>query len=378
MAKKRPQINLMQAIRPRSDDMEKLFTTEEDVEQVTGIPLLAIRMDAVQPDPNQPRRTFPEVSLVELSESIKQDGVIQPIEVTQMGKDEYKIVHGERRWRAAQMAGLETIPAMVRRLDYDSVTRFVRQLVENIQREDLNDVDRAAGLLHLRDLMQEELDAQEAKEREGANNSPWAKTMSWAKVGKRMGYSRQRIHQLIQLLELPEEIKQDVRDGKLSERETRVYQGLQTKQQLVLHRARQKKNLSPTEMRLVARLLKEEPAISVSQAIEEIRDRMPPAVSEPPFDSSFGQPAVDSALIDQEKRSLEATDAQAWLEEIMLPPEQNTNRGRLVWIRSLLARTERHGLSTRERLVMLHLLNLIQQDINTLVAALRMNEDISG
>jgi ParB family chromosome partitioning protein len=358
--------------------MEKLFTTEEDVEQVAGIHLLAIRMDAVQPDPKQPRRTFPEVSLVELSESIKQDGVIQPIEVTQVGKDEYKIVHGERRWRAAQMAGLETIPAMVRRLDYDSITRFVRQLVENIQREDLNDVDRAAGLLHLRDLMQEELDSQDAEENEKANNSPWAKTISWAKVGNRMGYSRQRIHQLIQLLELPEEIKQDVRDRKLSERETRVYQGLQTKQQLVLHRARRKKNLSPKEMRLVARLLKKDPSLSVSQAIEEIRERMPPAVSEPPFDSSFGRTEDDLALAEQKERSLGATVTQKWLEEIMLPPEQNTNRGRLVWIRILLARTERNGLSTRERMVMLHLLNLIQQDVNNLVAALRMNEDISG
>src|SRR5690606_7043256 len=110
-------------------------------------------------------RTFSADSLTELSESIRQDGVIQPIEVTEVRPNQYLIVHGERRWRAAKMAGLETIPAVVRRLDYDETTRFVRQLVENIQREDLNDVDRAAGLLRLRDLMQEELGkAQQASE----------------------------------------------------------------------------------------------------------------------------------------------------------------------------------------------------------------------
>src|SRR5690606_20575713 len=128
---------------------------ESDVEQSAGMQLLALRLDAIQPDPVQPRRTFSADSLTELSESIRQDGVIQPIEVTEVRPNQYLIVHGERRWRAAKMAGLETIPAVVRRLDYDETTRFVRQLVENIQREDLNDVDRAAGLLRLRDLMQE-------------------------------------------------------------------------------------------------------------------------------------------------------------------------------------------------------------------------------
>ena len=84
--------------------------------------------------------------------------MIQPIEVTEVRPNVYMIVHGERRWRAAKMAGLETIPAVVRRRDYDQLTRFVRQIVENIQREDLNDVDRAAGMIRLRDLLQEELD----------------------------------------------------------------------------------------------------------------------------------------------------------------------------------------------------------------------------
>ena len=148
--KKRPKVNLAQPVRPKSGDLAQLFSSADDIEQSSGLQLLAIRIDAIQPDRLQPRQTFADDSLKELSDSIRQDGVIQPIEVTEVAPGQYVIVHGERRWRAAQLAGLETIPAIVRRRNYDEVTRFVRQLVENMQREDLNDVDRAVGLTPLR------------------------------------------------------------------------------------------------------------------------------------------------------------------------------------------------------------------------------------
>ena len=109
-------------VRPRTGDLEKLFATEGDVEQASGLQLLSIRLDTILPDSQQPRRTFPDDSLQELSDSIKQDGVIQPIEVTEISDGQYLIVHGERRWRAAQLAGLEVIPAVVRRRDYDRPT----------------------------------------------------------------------------------------------------------------------------------------------------------------------------------------------------------------------------------------------------------------
>ena len=101
MAKKRPKVNLAQPIKPRSGDLEKLFATEEDVEQAAGLQLLAVRVEAIIADPDQPRRTFPDDSLQELSDSIQQDGIIQPIELTEVGSQQYMIVHGERRWRAA-------------------------------------------------------------------------------------------------------------------------------------------------------------------------------------------------------------------------------------------------------------------------------------
>ncbi|MCA9929147.1 MAG: ParB/RepB/Spo0J family partition protein, partial [Anaerolineales bacterium] len=99
--KKRPSINLGKPAPPQQkEEMAHLFASEQGVEQASGLQLFAIRLNAIQPDPEQPRNTFPPESLAELSDSIRQDGVIQPIEVMQMGPGLYQIVHGERRWRA--------------------------------------------------------------------------------------------------------------------------------------------------------------------------------------------------------------------------------------------------------------------------------------
>ena len=385
MAKKRPKVNLTQAIQPRTGDLEKLFATEGDVEQASGLQLLSIRLDVIVADPEQPRRTFPEESLVELCDSIRQDGVIQPIEVTETAAGQYMIVHGERRWRAAELAGLETIPAVVRRQDYDTITRLVRQLVENMQREDLNDVDRAAGLLRMRELMQTELDAKPAGD--SADSTPWSKTVTWAKVGKRLGMTRQRIHQLIRLLNLPKPIKEDVRSGKLSERDTRVYQGLHNRQQRDLHRARYNQNLSPTEVRQVAQHLKKEPDKTVSQAIHEIRNPLP----EPPIEQTFDlmlektKGSQESAVTDPAERdaqdaSLGALRDQPWGEGIILPPRQTrpNNIDRLDWVRGHLARLQRQGLTPAEHKETLRLLGLIQNDVSSLLAALQADEEIEA
>lgn len=359
MANKRPKISLTQSIKPRSGDIEQLFAAEDDVEQASGLQLLALRVDAIQPDPDQPRNTFPEESLQELSESIRQDGVIQPIEVTEIRPNLYVIVHGERRWRAARMAGLTTLPAVVRRRDYNQVTRFVRQLVENIQREDLNDVDRAAGMIRLRDLLQEELDR--AGVEDTASDKPWANKITWAKVGDRLGYSRQRIHQLIKLLNLPDEIKEAVREGKLSERDTRVYQGLRPSQQRALHRALMAGDLSSAEMRQVARLLKDAPNLTVHQAIRLLKE--PETRIEPVFDPST---ALDVGDGPQGEGDL------AWLsaDTPASSPGQPGGIQRLVWARGHLHRIQPQALSQAERQEIVRLLQLIQQDVNSLLAVL--------
>jgi ParB family chromosome partitioning protein len=380
MAKKRPKVNLTPAIQPRTGELEKLFATEGDVEQAAGLQLLSIRLDAIVADPDQPRRTFPDEGLVELSDSIRQEGVIQPIEVTETGAEEYKIVHGERRWRAALLAGLETIPAVVRRHDYDTITRLVRQLVENMQREDLNDVDRAAGLLRMRELLQAELDSHPAGHDDRSASTPWSKTVTWAKVGKRLGMTRQRIHQLIRLLDLPQSIKDDVSSGKLSERDTRVYQGLQRRQQRALHQARYNQNLSASEIRQVSRHLKEEPDKSVSQAIREIRNPLPERPSEQQFETSFDDTVTDPAVRDAHDASLRPLRDKPWQEGTVLPPRQTrpNNIDRLDWVRGHLARLQRQGLSPAERRETLRLLILIQDDVASLLAALQADEKLEA
>jgi ParB family chromosome partitioning protein len=370
MTKKRAKIDLSTPIRPRGGDLDKLFATEGDIEQASGLQLLALRLDAIDPDPDQPRSTFGEEALHELAESIRQDGVIQPIEVTESASGRYLIVHGERRWRAAQLAGLTTIPAVVRRRDYDEVTRFVRQVVENIQREDLNDVDRAAALLRLRKLMQEELDAARrdhiATPEKPPPGEPWSGRVTWAKVGSRLGYSRQRIHQLIQLLDLPDEIKDAVRDGILSERDTRIYQGLTTMQQRSLHRARMAGDISPAEMRQVAHLLREAPDITVAQATrllqqadDDLNARLTTA-AEPSVSQHFASTTEDTS-----RRG-------TFDPEGVIPARAGrpTSIERLDWVRGHLARVDRQGLTAAERREMLRLLELIRQDVASLTAAL--------
>lgn len=364
MARKKPTVNLAQSVRPHAGDLEKLFTSDEDVEQSSGLQLVALRVDAIQPDPGQPRSTFSDEGLRELAESIRQDGVIQPIEVTEGRDGRYMIVHGERRWRAAQLAGLETVPAVVRRRAYDDVTRFVRQVVENIQREDLNDVDRAAALLRLRQLMQEELDTARS---EGAGaGEPWGGRISWAKVGGRLGYSRQRIHQLIQLLDLPDEIKEAVREGAMSERDTRIYQGLTAVQQRALHRARVAGDLESAEVKQVARLLREAPETTVAQATRLLRQ------------SVAAEPDTPRRPVMPPLTAPEAADYAVTPLPDGLTPERvsrPTNFDRLGWIRGHLARIDRHGLTTAERQEMIRLLTLIQNDVGSLVAALIQSAD---
>lgn len=365
MARKKTKINLSQPIQPRGGDLDRLFAGEDDVEQAAGFQLLAVRVDAIDPDPDQPRSTFSEDGLRELADSIRQDGVIQPIEVTQSGRERYLIVHGERRWRAAQLAGLETVPAVVRRRDYDDVTRFVRQVVENIQREDLNDVDRAAALLRLRKLMQEEIDAGRGEQRAG---EPWGGKVTWAKVGGRLGYSRQRIHQLIQLLDLPDEIKDAVREGALTERDTRVYQGLTAVQQRSLHRSRMAGDLNTGEVRQIARLLREAPDLTVAAASRLLMA----AVDEPdePAAPATDPTTATPTAIRDEPRGGDFTIDTLRPARVGAP----TNIERLDWVRGHLARVDRHNLSAAERKEMLRLLKLIADDVASLTSALRGGE----
>ena len=128
------------------DSLEAFMDAADEAGSQTGVN--EIPLNLIHRDPTQPRKTFSEDTLTELSASIKAQGVIQPILVRPMGDDDsYRIVAGERRWRAAQLAGLETIPVVVREID-DSTTLAI-QLVENLDREDVSILEEAQGVARL-------------------------------------------------------------------------------------------------------------------------------------------------------------------------------------------------------------------------------------
>lgn len=157
-----------------------------------GEELLYLEINRIFPGGEQPRKTFKDSSLKELAVSIKEKGVLQPVIVSRLGDGSFRLVAGERRWRASQLAGLKKIPAIVKNVASKDALEIA--LIENIQREDLNPVETAEAfnrLLKDFNLTQEELSE---------------------KVGK----ERATVANYLRLLKLPEEIKSLISDGSLS------------------------------------------------------------------------------------------------------------------------------------------------------------------
>ncbi|MEX1219039.1 MAG: ParB/RepB/Spo0J family partition protein [Solirubrobacterales bacterium] len=159
----------------------------------SGTDIRELPVDLIEPNPNQPRRRFDEEALQALTDSIAASGVIQPLLVRELGNERYELIAGERRWRAAQEAGIERVPVVVR--DSDEADRLEVALIENMVREDLNPVEEAracAALVEDLGVTKEEL-------------------------GRRVGRSRPQISNLIRLLDLPDEVLAMLESAQLSE-----------------------------------------------------------------------------------------------------------------------------------------------------------------
>lgn len=145
--------------------LDALISTE-DVRTEGSSTINEIKIELIDANPNQPRREFDEEALQELSDSISEIGIIQPITLRDMENGRYQIIAGERRWRASQLAGLATIPAYIRTANDENVMEMA--LVENIQRQDLNSLEIALAYQHLMDsydLTQERLSERVGKKR---------------------------------------------------------------------------------------------------------------------------------------------------------------------------------------------------------------------
>ena len=146
--------------------LDALMRTEE-VHTSGSSSINEVKISAIQANPNQPRREFDETALQELADSIREIGIIQPITVRDKGDGTFVIIAGERRWRASQMAGLQTIPAYIRTVDDENMMEMA--LVENIQRENLNSMEIALAYQHL--IEQYNLTQERLSERVGKNRS---------------------------------------------------------------------------------------------------------------------------------------------------------------------------------------------------------------
>ena len=150
-----------------------------------------IPIDQIEPNPDQPRREFDEEALQELATSIQNMGIIAPITLRQVAPDHYQIIAGERRWRASQMAGLQTIPAYIRTANDESVMELA--LVENIQREDLNAIEIALAYEHLAETS----------------------GMTQEKISERVGKSRTAVTNYMRLLKLPAQIQMALKNREI-------------------------------------------------------------------------------------------------------------------------------------------------------------------
>ena len=161
--------------------LDALFATNIVEEIKEGETIQNIKLSEIEPNREQPRRVFNEESLGELSDSIKRYGVIQPIIVTKKD-DYYQIVAGERRWRASKKAGMIEIPAIVR--ERDEKTNQEIALIENIQREDLNPIEKAKGIKYL--MEQQNMTQQQVAEIIGKSRSAVANTLRILNLDQRV------------------------------------------------------------------------------------------------------------------------------------------------------------------------------------------------
>ena len=162
-----------------------------------------IPIEFLHPNKNQPRKLFDEEKIDELSQSIKQKGLILPILVKKIDENNYQIIAGERRWRASQKAGLHDVPVIIKNLDDKEILEIA--LIENMQREDLNPIEEAEGIARLQDefkYTQEEL-------------------------SNILGKSRPQISNTIRLLKLPQKVKEFVQNKTLSAGHARALVGLE-------------------------------------------------------------------------------------------------------------------------------------------------------
>lgn len=187
--------------------LESLFV-DNSVEEITAS-ANKLKIMEIEPNHDQPRKIFDEKALAELADSIAQHGILQPLVVRPLSNGSYQLVAGERRWRAARIAGLSEVPVIIKELTDEEVIEIA--MVENLQREDLNPLEESLGYAY---MMQELKITQE-------------------QVAEKVGKSRPAVANALRLLKLPEEIQEMVKNNIISAGHARALLGFSTKEEML-------------------------------------------------------------------------------------------------------------------------------------------------
>ena len=175
---------------PQEFDASILLDKGEEVRQVP--------LEQIAPNPNQPRKYFDEAAIIELALSIKQYGIVQPLVLTSIDTNRYEIIAGERRWRAAQKAGLKTVPALVRTAQEQE--KLELGLIENVQRVDLSPLEQAVSIARLHEQF----------------------NLPYSELAKRLGKADTTINNIVRLLQLPKEAQEALQQNRISEGHSRA------------------------------------------------------------------------------------------------------------------------------------------------------------
>ena len=226
--------------------LDAIFGGEAPVVKAKPMSQMAeIAVSDIIPNPTQPRHNFDEEALAELADSIRTLGVIQPITVKSTDEGRYIIISGERRWRAAQIAEIETLPAYIR--EADDTNLHAMALVENVQRQDLNAIEIALSLQRLVDECGLTQDA----------------------LSEKVGMKRSTVSNYMRLLKLPNEVQLAIKEGVISMGHAKAIAGAESKKQIPLLRKCVKKDLSVRQIETLVRSLANEVANNTISDDEE-------------------------------------------------------------------------------------------------------------
>jgi ParB family chromosome partitioning protein len=295
---KRKKKSLGKGLSALLEDSETDITSkyQKDADRTIGS-VSEIGIDSIEPNPFQPRRAFDKDALAELTDSVKEHGVIQPITVRKMGYDQYQIISGERRFRAAKDAGLESVPAHIKVADDQTMLEMA--LVENLQRENLDAIEVATSYKRLIEECQE---TQES-------------------VSKKVGKKRATVTNYLRLLKLPEEIQESIREGDLSMGHARALINIEDDElRLKIHKRILKEGLSVRKTEELIQKLqekdpegkprKEKPALSAKEqrTLQTLSERIGEQVDLKKERSGKGRIVIDYGSEEDLDRIIDALD----------------------------------------------------------------------